>query len=102
MSGDQPPKSSFELAMERLKKKDVEDGVETRAMTDQQKAAIGEVKSFYGSKIAEQEVLLQSKLRNSVDLAEREAIEQELRRTRERYSSEREAKIEKIRRGDLS
>lgn len=88
--------------MERLKKKDREDGIESRPMTDQQKAAIAEVKSFYGSKIAEQEVLLQSRLRNSVDLAERDTIEQELRRVRERYASEREAKIEKIRSGDLS
>ena len=88
--------------MERLKKKDEEEGIESRPMTDEQKAAIAEARSFYGSKIAEQEVLLQSKLRNSVDLAERETIEQELRRVRERYASEREAKIEKIRRGDLS
>ena len=102
MSGDQPPKSSYELAMERLKKKDKDEGVESRPMTDEQKAAIAEARSFYGSKIAEQEVLLQSRLRNSVDLAERETIEQELRRVRERYSSEREAKIEKIRAGDLS
>ena len=102
MSGDQPPKSSYELAMERLKKKDQDEGVESRPMTDEQKAAIAEARSFYGSKIAEQEVLLQSRLRNSVDLAERESIEQELRRVRERYSSEREAKIEKIRAGDLS
>jgi hypothetical protein len=102
MSGDQPPKSSYELAMERLKKKDKDEGVESRPMTDEQKAAIAEARSFYGSKIAEQEVLLQSRLRNSVDLAERETIEQELRRVRERYSSEREAKIAKIRAGDLS
>jgi hypothetical protein len=102
MSGDQPPKSSYELAMERLKKKDQDEGVESRPMTDEQKAAVAEARSFYGSKIAEQEVLLQSRLRNSVDLAEREAIEQELRRVRERYSSEREAKIEKIRAGNLS
>jgi hypothetical protein len=102
MPGDQPPKSAYELAMERLKKKDEDAGVASRPMTDQQKAAIAEVRSFYGSKIAEQEVLLQSRLRNSVDLAERDTIEQELRRIRERFSSERESKIEKIRRGDLS
>ena len=102
MPGDQAPKSSYELAMERLKQKDKDEGVESQPMTDDQKAAIAEARSFYGSKIAEQEVLLQSRLRNSVDLAEREAIEQELRRVRERYSSEREAKIEKIRGGDLS
>jgi hypothetical protein len=97
MSG--PPKSSYELAMERLRKKDAEEGVESQPLTDKQKAEIAEVRSFYGSKIAEQEVLLEAKRRNSVDAAERDAIEQELRRLRERFSAEREAKIEKIRAG---
>jgi hypothetical protein len=96
------PKSAYELAMERLKKKDAEAGIENRPLTDQQKAAIAEVRSFYGSKIAEQEVLLQSKLRQLVDPAEREAIEHELRRVRERYASERDQKIEKIRSGTQS
>jgi hypothetical protein len=93
------PKSAYELAMERLRKKDAEEGVESRPLTEQQKAAIAEVRSFYGAKIAEQEVLLQSKLRATLDPAEREAIEQELRRTRERFASERDRKIEGIRQG---
>jgi hypothetical protein len=97
MVNDQPPKSAYDLAMERLKRKDVEEGVESRPLTDKQKAEIAEVRSFYGSKIAEQEVMLQARRRNSVDPAEREAIEQELRHVRERLASEREAKIQKIR-----
>jgi hypothetical protein len=55
---------------------------------------------LYGSKIAEQEVLLQSKLRATLDVAERDVLEAELRRMRERFSSEREHKIEKIRSGE--
>lgn len=99
MSGDKP-KSAYELAMDRLRKSDEEAGVEHRPLSDEQKSAIAEARSFYQSKIAEQEVLHQSRLRKTFDPAERETIEAELRRERERLSSEREAKIEKIRRGD--
>jgi hypothetical protein len=97
---DKPLKSSFELAMERLKKSDADAGITQRPLSDKQKADIADARSFYASKIAEQEVLLQSKLRTTMDPAEREKIEQELRYVRERFASERDAKIEKIRRGD--
>lgn len=93
-------KSAFELAMERLRKKDVEEGAEQRPVTDAQKAAIAEIRSVYQAKVAEQEVLQQSRLRRVLDPAEREAIEAELRRERERLASERDAKIAKVRRGE--
>jgi hypothetical protein len=91
-------KSAFELAMERLRKEDAEAGVETRRLTDQQKAAIGEIRNFYEAKLAEQQVLHQSTLRKTADLAARDALEAEYRRERERLSAERDSKIEKIRR----
>jgi hypothetical protein len=93
-------KSAYELAMERLRKQDEEAGVEPQSLTDAQKAAIAEVRNFYDSKMAEQEVLQQSSLRRTFDPAEREAIETEFRRDRERLTSERDAKIAKIRRGE--
>ena len=93
------PKSSYELAMERLRKKDQEEGVEARTVTDAQKAAIAEVRNFYEAKLAEAEVLHQSKMRVLFDPAARETLEQEYRRDRERLVSERDSKIEKIRRG---
>jgi hypothetical protein len=99
---DKPVKSSYELAMERLKKKDAEEGVQSTPLSDEQKAAIAEARSFYGAKIAEQEVLLEASLRRTLDPAEREAISLELRRMRERYASERDNKIEKIRSGQVS
>ena len=102
MPDDKPIKSSYELAMERLKKKDADEGVQATPITDAQKAAIAEARSFYAAKIAEQEVLLESRLRQTVDPTEREVISQQLRRMRERYASERDSKIEKIRRGELS
>ncbi len=96
------PKSSFELAMERLRKKDAEEGVSTRAMTDEQKAAIAEVRSLYDSKIAEQDVLQQSASNRmlSADPAEIEEVSRQFRRERERLASERDARIERIRSGD--
>ena len=99
MAEDKPLKSSLELAMERLRKRDADAGVEQRPLTDAQKAAIAEIRNFYEAKLAEQEVLHQSTLRKTLDLAEREALVAEFRRDRERLASERDAKIEKARRG---
>jgi hypothetical protein len=42
-------------------------------------------------------VLHQAAMRRSVDIAERDTLEQQFRRDIERLSSERDAKIEKIR-----
>jgi hypothetical protein len=92
-------KSSIELAMERLKKKDEESGVTSRPLTDADKAAIAEIRNFYGAKLAQEDVLHESKIRNLVDAEAREVIDQQFRRDRERLTSERDAKIEKVRRG---
>jgi len=98
MSNEKPLKSAFELAMERLRKQDADAGVEVRAITDQQKVAIAEIRNFYEAKLAEQQVLHQSTLRKTADPAARDAVEAEYRRERERFAAERDAKIEKIRR----
>jgi hypothetical protein len=102
MTDDGAPKSAIELAMERLRKKDADEGVTTRALTDEQKAAIAEVRSLYDSKIAEQEILQASAMKHLqvADPAEREEVERRFRRERERLASERDAKVEKIRRGE--
>ena len=91
------PKTAYELAMERLKSRDAEAGIEHKALTDEQKAAIGEIRNFYQAKLAELEVLHQGKLKTMIDPAERAAREAEYRRDRERLTSERDAKIEKAR-----
>ena len=102
MAEDQGPKSAYELAMERLRKRDEEAGVQHQTLTDRQKAAIAEVRSFYRAKIAEQEVLHESRLRRTFDPTERETLDAEMRRDRERLASERDAKIERIRRGETA
>ncbi len=98
MADEKPLKSSLELAMERLRKNDADAGVESRPITDEQKTAIAEVRNFYEAKIAEHEVLHQSRMRATHDPAEREKLAQEYRIGRERLTSDREAKIAKIRR----
>jgi hypothetical protein len=54
---DDAPKSAYELAMERLRKKDQEEGAVERSLTGDQKAEIAEVRKVYEAKVAEQEIL---------------------------------------------
>lgn len=99
MSDEKPLKSSVELAMERLAKKDADAGVESQPLSDAQKAAIAEARNFYDAKIAERDVLHQSKMRATFDPSVRDTLAEEYRRDRERLVSERDRKIEKIRNG---
>ena len=50
-------KSAYEIAMERLEKKEP-----TQKLTAEQKARIAEINSLYGSKIAEKETFLQGEI----------------------------------------
>ncbi len=99
MADDSGLKSSFELAMERLRKKDTDEGVTTRPMTDEQKAAIAEVRSIYDARIAEQDILQQSAMKHlaGADPAEGEEVSRRFRRERERLASERDTQIEALR-----
>ena len=90
-------KTAYELAMERLKKKDEEAGVAAKPITDAQKAQIAEIRNFYEAKLAEAEVMHRSKIATIFDPAEREVLEKEYRRERERLSDERERKIARVR-----
>ena len=94
------PKSAYELAMERLRKKDADAGIIAVPLTEEQRTQIAEVRNFYEAKIAEQTVLFESALRRSTDLAERETLQQQHRREIEHLTSARDAKIEKLRRGE--
>ena len=97
MGDDTPPKSAYELAMERLRKKDADAGIIPHTMTEEQKAAVAEIRNFYESKIAELEVLHQGQLRRLFDPEQRATLEEQYRRDRDRLVSERDAKIEKAR-----
>jgi hypothetical protein len=100
MSETGGPKSAYELAMERLRKKDEESGETRRELTDKDKAAIAEIRSFYQAKIAEIELRYQDRAPMVIDPAERDAAAAQYRRDRERLNEERDRKIERVRRGE--
>jgi hypothetical protein len=91
------PKSALELVMERLRKKDADAGVAQQTLTDEQKAAIAEARSIYEAKVAERQILHGDKVRATLDPQEREVLEQEYRRDLDRFASDRDAKIRRIR-----
>lgn len=99
MSDERALKSSYELAMERLRKGDADAGVERRPVTDAQKAEIAEIRNVYEARIAEIEVMHKSAVRAMVDPAQIDARDDEYRRDRERLTNERDARIEKVRQG---
>jgi hypothetical protein len=91
------PKSAFELAMERLRKKDAEAGIEERKLTDAQKAAIAEARSVYEARVAERQILHRSNTLTTFDPQERETLDEQYRRDLDRFATDRDAKIKKIR-----
>jgi len=90
-------KSAYELAMERFKKKDAEAGVVHQPLTDEQKAAIAELRSQYQSRIAELEILHRGQTAGMTDPGERELAEAQYRQERGRLERERDSKIERAR-----
>lgn len=96
---DEAPKSAYEIAMERLRRKDKEAGIEERSVNDKQRAAIADLRRVYEAKLAEREIMHQAALRKTDDPEAQAALEEEYRRDRERLGSERDRKIEQIRQG---
>jgi hypothetical protein len=93
------PKSAYELAMARLQKKDKEEGVVDRPLTDEQKAAIAEARKVGEARLAEREIMHRSQRAKAADPETLEKMELEYRRDRERITSERDNKIDAIRKG---
>lgn len=94
---DRPPRTAYEIAMERLRQKDAEEGVERRPITDRQKAAIAEVRSVYEARLAQEEVMHRSELARTPDPEARAVLQSAYAHTRERLAAERDAKVERIR-----
>src|SRR6201986_3891909 len=83
-------KSAYELAMERLEKKEP-----TKKLSERQKAQIAEINSLYGSKIAEKETFLQGEMAKEQargDMAAVAQIQDQLAREVRRLHSEWEEK----------
>lgn len=93
------PRSALEIVMERLRKKDVDAGVEEITLTDQQRAEIAEARSIYEAKVAERRIMHRSAQATVFDPAERDQLDQLLRRDLERFESDRDARIKRIREG---
>jgi hypothetical protein len=91
------PKSALELAMERLRKQDAEAGVVEQKLTDAQKAAIAEARSVYEARVAERQILHRQKQLMTMDPAEIATMEEEYRRDMDRFATDRDAKIRRIR-----
>jgi hypothetical protein len=99
MAIDEAPKSAYDLAMERLRQRDRDEGLESRPLTDEQKARIADARGFYEAKLAEREILHQSEKSRARSHEEIETLENDYRRDRERLIAERDGKLEDIRRG---
>jgi hypothetical protein len=91
------PKSAIELAMERLRKKDADAGIVEQKLTDAQKAAIAEARSVYEARVAERQILHRQTQLTAVDAQETARLDEEYRRDLDRFATDRDAKIRKIR-----
>jgi hypothetical protein len=94
---DDKLKSAYELATERFQKKDAEAGVVSQPLSDEQKAAVAEVRSQYQAKIAELEILHRGEMAGMMDPAARELAEGQYRQERGRLERERDSKVEQAR-----
>ena len=99
MADDEAPKSAYELAMARLKKKDKEAGVDDSPLTEEQRAKIAEARNVAEAKFAEREILYNASAAKTFDPEAREKLDEEYRRDRERIASDRDRKIQEIRSG---
>ena len=83
--------------MEHLRQKDVRDGVDHQPRTDEQKAAIADIRSLYDAKIAQAEVMHRSAVVGILDEDARIRVDAEYQRDRARLQAERDTRIEKVR-----
>lgn len=91
------PKSALELAMERLRRKDAESGIEETPLTDAQREEIAEARRVFEARVAERRIMHQSALASLFDPAERAQREEEFRRDLDRFATDRDSKIRRIR-----
>jgi hypothetical protein len=92
------PKSSFELAMERLRAADSAETKE-KPLTSTQKEEIAEARRVAAARLAECEILFKDALKRTSDSSEREKAEGEYQIDRQRINDDRDRAIDAIRRG---
>ena len=101
MPEEPPLKSAYELAMERLRAKDREEGVEeSKPLTSDQKKRIAELRGEAQAKLAELEILHKKNLAATSDDPEAiRKLEENYRVDRGRAESRLETEIAKVKRG---
>ena len=97
---DEAPKSAFELAMERLRKKDADAGVTATPLSDRSGPPSPRSATSTRRSSPSARSCTSRRCAGPRTPRRRALIEQEYRRDRERLASERDAKIERIRRGE--
>jgi hypothetical protein len=95
-------KSAYELAIEKLNRKEKDSPADAKAprkLTPEQKEEIARIRREFEAKLAEREILFKSERRAARgDPEQTEKIEAAYRRDRERLLSRQEEQIEKVRR----
>ena len=91
-----PPKSRLDIVMERLRRKDEEAGIVDKPLTDEQRAAIAEVRVQYEAQVAQRRIMHQSEVAGLFDRSQLAERDEELRRDLDRFDRERDEKIQKI------
>jgi hypothetical protein len=91
------PKSSFELAMERLRASDPA-GANEKPLTAAQKEEIAEARRVAAARLAELEILFKDAMKKNLEPAEREKAEGEYQIDRQRINDDRDRALEAIRR----
>ena len=101
MSDDTPLKSAYELAMERLRARDREEGIEEeRPLTAAQKEEIARLRRDAEARRAEAEILHRKEVQAAAGDPEKlRDIEERARIDRARIESRLESGIAKVRRG---
>ena len=98
MSEDEKPRTALEIAMERLKQRDADNGIVEQPPSDEQKAAIAEARSVHAAKMAELEILQRSNIAAVFDPEDRARLQDQYRDEVRRLNDDLDRKVGKIRR----
>lgn len=93
------PKSSYDLAMERLRAADRASGTAEAPLSPARKKDIAQARAVATSRLAEREILFRDAMQKTNDPVEREKAEHEYQTDRRRINDDLESALESIRRG---
>ena len=97
---DGAPKSAIELAMEKLKQQDEASGLDPVELTEAQTQAIAAARRNYDAQVAECRILHESAMATTLEPDAREELGANYRRDLARCATDRDKKIERVRKGE--